>query len=512
VALNGAPARAGRVAVAILAAALLAALLPVLCYDLARVARATPIDYVEGWNAYHAARVMNGEALYRPVASLPLTPVNYPPLSFYLVAGLARATGSVLLSGRLLSLAALAAATALLALAVRLWTGSRASGVLAAAVWLGLLTRFGGPYVGSHEPQMLGHALCALAVCLYAAWEDAPSPGRVAALAALCSLALFTKHLLLAVPAALALVLLIRERRLLPVFALTGLGSCALFALATWRLAGGAVIANWTAFDRLVRDRRLADELTALFLDGRLGLAAAAIALLAVVGGRGSTFATLYAASSLVLGSVAIRGVGVDRNAWFDAFLAIGMTLGLLAARAAARRGVERVALLGLVVAASVLPLAAGLPERWRDPLDDARLGREEAAYLADVALLRRTPGPALFEEPLMGYDAGKEFLFDPFGGSLAMVSGRAPESLLLDPIRRREFGAIVLTSPLSRWPARSGAGAATQAPPRLRGWWTRNVLEAVRENYDPYDPGRRRFGHFYFPKGGDGVGEERTP
>lgn len=505
-ALNGpSPARPSHTVVAVLAAALLVAVLPLLARDLARVARATPIDYVEGWNAYHTARVMQGEALYRPVSSLPLTPVNYPPLSFYLVAAAARATGSVLLAGRLLSLAALVATTALLALTVRHWTGSRSSGLLAAAVWLGLLARFGTGYVGSHEPQMLGHALCALALCLYAAWEDALTPARAAALATLCSMALFMKHLLLAVPAALALLLLLRQRRLLPVFALTGLACCGLFALATWRLAGDALIANLTAFDRLASDRRLVDELSTLFLDARLGLVGVAIAALAVLGGRGATLATVYAASSLALGAAAIRGVGVDRNAWFDAFQACGVALGLLAARAVTRRGAARAALLGLLVLATALPVASGLPERWRDALSHARLAREEAAYLDDVALLRSAPGPALFEEPLLGFDAGKEFLFDPFGGSLSMVSGRVPESLLLDPIRHREFGAIVLTSPVERLLPRSRPGATTQGPPRLRGWWTRNVLEAVRENYDPYDPGRRRFGYFYFPKGRPG-------
>lgn len=498
-----APARVGQAFAGVLAAALLAALLPPLAHDLSRVARATPIDYVEGWNAYHAARVIKGEALYRPVSSLPLTPVNYPPLSFYLVAALARPAGSVLLAGRLLSLAALVATSVLLAWTVRLWTGSRSAAALSVAVWLGLLTRFGGAYVGSLEPQMLGHALCALALCLCAAWEDALTPGRAAALAAVCCVAVFVKHLLLAVPAALALFLLLRSRRLLPAFLLTVLGCGGLLAAATWRLAGPALAANFTAFDRLLSDRRLADELTTLFLDARLGLMVVAIGVLAALGGRGTTLATLYGATSLAVGAAAVRGVGVDRNAWFDAFLAFAMTLGLLAARASERRGAGRAALLGLLAAACVLPFASGLRESWRDALSPGRLEREEAAYLDDVALLRGTPGPALFEEPLMGFDAGKEFLFDPFGGSLSMVSGRVPESLLLDPIRRREFSAIVLTSPVERLLPRTQGDSASAGPPRLRGWWTRRVLEAVRENYDPYDPKRRHFGYFYFPKPG---------
>jgi hypothetical protein len=500
-----ASARGDRAFTGMLAAVLLAALLPPLAHDLSRVARATPIDYVEGWNAYHAARVMKGEALYRPVTSLPLTPVNYPPLSFYMVAGLARVTGSVLLAGRLLSLVALAATSALLAWTVSIWTASRSAAVLSAAVWLGLLTRFGGSYVGSLEPQMTGHALCILALYLYAAWEDALTPARAAVLAALCCAALFVKHLLLAAPAALALVFLLQRRRLFPAFLLTGLACGGLLAAAAWSLGGPALAANFTAFDRLVSGRRLADELAAVFFGPGLGPMVLALGALAALGGRGAALVTLYGATSLAVGAAAIRGVGVDRNAWFEAFLAFAMAAGLLAARAGERRGARRVALLSLLAAACVLPAASGLRERWREALDPSRLDREEAAYLDDVALLRRTPGPALFEEPLMGFDAGKEFLFDPFGGSLSMVSGRVPESLLVDPIRRREFGAIVLTSPVERLLPRDRGDAPVQGPPRLRGWWTRRVLEAVRENYDRYDPGRRRFGCFYFPKGGAG-------
>ena len=59
-------------AIVVVATTVLALLLPVLAHDLARVPRATPIDYVEGWNAFHTARVMRGEPLYRPVDGLPL--------------------------------------------------------------------------------------------------------------------------------------------------------------------------------------------------------------------------------------------------------------------------------------------------------------------------------------------------------------------------------------------------------------------------------------------------------
>jgi len=63
-------------------------------------------SYNEGWNVYHAARVAAGEDLYTgDLRRL----VNYPPLSFFLIAGLKPLFGSLLIIGRLLNLAAFAA-------------------------------------------------------------------------------------------------------------------------------------------------------------------------------------------------------------------------------------------------------------------------------------------------------------------------------------------------------------------------------------------------------------------
>jgi hypothetical protein len=486
-------------AIVVVAITVLALLLPFLAHDLARVPRATPIDYVEGWNAFHTARVMRGEPLYRPVDGLPLAPVNYPPLSF-LVVGLLASPNALVPAGRAVALAALTAVTLLLYGTLARWGASRSAAALGALCWLGLLSRFGGAYVGSYDPQLLGHALCGVAVWLYAGWEQETTPARAAMLAGLCSLALFVKLLLLAVPAALGLALLRRDRRAGLAFAASGLACCALLGLAWWLYAGDALFANLAAFDRLASGERLAEQAAALFLDERLVLLALPVAGVAVVGGHGAAFALTYTATALVLGAGAMRGVGVDRNAWFDLFLAAGVVTGLLAARAQRATGAGRLVAL-LAVIAGVAPLASGLAGGLREALNYARLQREEAAYLADVALLRGIPGPALFEEPLLGYDAGKELQFDPFTGSLGIVTGRVPEAVLVDPIRRREFGAIVLTSAVETLLPRAGT-RPRDAPPRLRGWWTRGALEAIRENYDAHDPGRRRFGYFYLPKG----------
>src|SRR5258708_1250301 len=73
-------------------------------------------NYSEGWNAYHAFRAASGEVLY---SGDPRHFVNYPFLSFYLVAWLKPLFGDVLTIGRALSLIALAAISGGSAVVVR---------------------------------------------------------------------------------------------------------------------------------------------------------------------------------------------------------------------------------------------------------------------------------------------------------------------------------------------------------------------------------------------------------
>src|SRR3984957_7335335 len=59
----------------------------------------------EGWNAYHADAAMGAAPLSPPTDTLIVN--NYPPLSFYVVGGLAGVFGDALYVGRVLSLMAI---------------------------------------------------------------------------------------------------------------------------------------------------------------------------------------------------------------------------------------------------------------------------------------------------------------------------------------------------------------------------------------------------------------------
>ena len=374
---------------------------------------------------------------------------------------------------------------------------------MGALLWLCLLVRQAPAEVGSFDEQMLGHVFSCWALCLHARWQAELNPRSLWLLAALCCTGLFVKQLLVAVPIALALTLLIKDRRLFLRFGTAGLAIAVTLAMGTRLLGGEHVLANLFSFDRVMDGRQQVAELKALFLQGGAAVLFLPIAGLLRVMGKQATALLAYFGVSLLLGCYAARGVGIDRNAWLDFFFAAALAFGTFAGKALTARAAWRRSMTAGVLVAGVLPGAARFPAELAEAIDYAKLDREEDAYLKDVALLRGVTGPALFEEPLLGFDAGKDFLFDPFIGSQMIMSGRLPESFLTEPIRRQRFAVIVLTSravETSRRRLQHTGQRGSDGPPRLVGWWTRRTIESIRDHYALYDPARRRYAYFYLP------------
>ena len=158
------------------------------------------------------------------------------------------------------------------------------------------------------------------------------------------------------------------------------------------------------------------------------------------------------------------------------------------------------------ILACSLLPFGLRLfpdPERlWSS---DDELNRQESAYLTDMQLLQKLPGPVLTEELLLAFHAGKEFLFDPFAGTQMIVAGRALQQPLIQRIRSRYFAAIVLSFNIEEIVANfhdPDADSVTPvAPLSTKGRWTLNTLKAIGENYElsNLNPLSRYF--FYMPR-----------
>ena len=218
---------------------------------------------------------------------------------------------------------------------------------------------------------------------------------------------------------------------------------------------------------------------------------------LAAVRPPSTTPLLVYAVTSFALACYAVRGLGVERNAWFDLFVASAAAFGCLVTAASA----HRVRAFAVVIVLVSVPFVT----QWKVPLalifvhgDYRTLVTRELAFENDVALMRSVDGPALFEEPLLGIEAGKDFVVDAFNTSIMIRSGRVPESLLIQPILQHRFCVVALQTELQK--ALSIVGQHRDED-IFYSRWTYNTLKALNENYEPLNDGKSHEAYFYAPR-----------
>jgi 4-amino-4-deoxy-L-arabinose transferase-like glycosyltransferase len=139
---------------------LLLLITPVLCLGLK-----FSINSNEGWNAYHALEVVSGELLYDKRNEW--TPVNYPPVSFYIIGSIGRLLGEPLFAGRYISFLSLLLISLCVGYAVKKLGGKVYDAVFSGTFCIGLFAGFSQDYVGMNDPQMLGHIIILGGLLIY---------------------------------------------------------------------------------------------------------------------------------------------------------------------------------------------------------------------------------------------------------------------------------------------------------------------------------------------------------
>jgi Dolichyl-phosphate-mannose-protein mannosyltransferase len=305
---------------------------PFLIYVILRVSYLVPISYNEGWNVFHTARLLNGEPLYLPTQDLPITPVNYPPLSFLLIGSISKFTGSILFSGRAVSLLSFLLVGYLIFKIIQSITSETLAALLGALLWLAILLGFVRHYVGMYDPQMLAHLFTLLALYFYTKWRDDLPARKIYILVLLLCFAVFTKHLLIAVPIALALTLLCVNRKACLLFILTGTSLSLVFLFSSWLYGGENFLLNFIDLDRPSSSLQLLKSIRRLFIEHFLIVLFLPFIILGVIYQKKNIFMFLYFIVSFLIGCIACRGVGVARNAWFDFFIASSILFGVFSA------------------------------------------------------------------------------------------------------------------------------------------------------------------------------------
>jgi hypothetical protein len=155
------------------------------------------------------------------------------------------------------------------------------------------------------------------------------------------------------------------------------------------------------------------------------------------------------------------------------------------------------------ILASSVIPFSINLKTDLEEILDHDKLKTREEIYHQDVQLLRAIPGSALFEDALLGFDAGKQYLLDPFAVAQMIVDGSIPEQILTNRIREKYFGVIVLDlSTQKRLPRLRKVQVDSLKPKTtISEHWTDNTLQAITANYQLLDLKRRSLYSFYVPR-----------
>jgi len=487
-----------------LIAVFLLAIFPFLFFDIQRIGYVTSNGYSEGWNFVHISRILDGKPLYVPLTGFPLTPVNYPPLSFMINGALSYFTGEILLTGRLVSLISLLIVSYLIFRIIEILTSKKTGALLGALIWLALMVRIAEDYVGVYDPQMLGHVFSLGALYLYYKWIDKLTLQRTCVMALLCCLAVFIKYNLIAVPITLAITLFFSHRRDFWTFSFAGIIISSLAVFGCWVYGGEHFFSNFLELDRAVSNSQMREGIRKLLFTHFVWILFLPFVMLLLKFKCQQRYMSvlIYFSFSFLLGSYFIRGIGVDRNIWFDFFIAVAIVYGLFAAESTIPKVFWSRVLTYGIIASGLLILSVNFRTDLKRVLNYDGLKQQEAAYHRDVELLQSISGPALFEEPLLGFEAGKEFMFDPFNGSQMIVSRRVPETVLTDRIREKYFGAIVLIFDVDKMVRLLSKEKIDPLKPETKftDRWTYNTLKNISENYELLDSKSSKY-FFYLPR-----------
>ncbi len=414
-----------------------------------RAGRPLEINYNEGWNVYNANRLTHGQLLY-PVR-FGWTSVNYPMLSFAVMAGLHRVTHDFLFTARILSILSLLVGAVFLGLIVRSLGGSRQASVFAGLFCWTCFCSFGESYVGADDPQLFAQAVFLGALLVYVRHRRS-LPGLFAA-ALIFVVALSLKHNPIDIPVAVFLDLLLTSVFLAGWFAVWG---CVFLAVAVWantHFGGPFFLAQ------MLTPRRYLPIKVPFQLMNMLGPVLVPLSLGVFAGVNqwqrpDRRIALLLLGTAVVIGGYFSGGSGVASNALFTSLLALSILVGFflddptlagtLRLRPAVVAWAPALCFLWLLI-----PL--GLSGNWNPVARWKEMQVKQAFFARDVAFLRARPGPALCESLLECYAAGKPFVFDPFNATRLVWFGKLNAREITDGLRDGRFAVVQTDAPLER-------------------------------------------------------------
>jgi hypothetical protein len=407
-------------------------------YPLLSITALPSKSYNEGWNAYRQWMAFEGQPLYGTRDALWTT--NYPFLSFHVIGLIGRAKGHMVLAGRAVCFAALVVICVLAGAIVRRATGSRAGAVYAALCLFAGLGAFNGNGRAVDDPELLSAAFAMVGLFAYMSGPGILWAGLAAAAFAV---SLFTKHDFIGFPLSVAVHLLVtRNWRGSAVYLGTGVFmSGALLALSR-HLDGPYFFAAFLQ-SRAYYFRNLVAETLHYLLHFSLPLLVAAVLLWhgRTMPQRGLLIILLLVTNILAVGFAG--GDGVAANIFYPPLMAVLLTcaIGMCWLEQNARQWFGTALIIVTMTVALMVPFQLA-----HDIADQRHMAAATQAAQQSIALLAAAKGPAICEDLLLCYEAGKALDFDPYYVRDQIATGRVPEARIIALLDDHHYGAIQLS------------------------------------------------------------------
>jgi hypothetical protein len=444
-------------------------------YPFGRIFVLTAFDYNEGWNVYYAQKVAEHQLLYP--SSPAWTTLNYPALSFRIVAALSRFTSEYLFTARILSLASLCLMSILVGTIVWHVTRSRLSSYLSAAFVIAFFCAYATNIVGMDDPQMLAQVFFLAGVYVYMQRDRIGIALELSAL--LFVLGCNIKHNLVEFPLAVFLDLLFSSRRRTLRFVLDFLVLGLASVFLTIRFEGGAylsclLIPRSYSIHKAILSGAIASLSMLLPLIGSLWIAPRCWKR------PSQRVLVLLFFSAWTVDTIFSGGEGVDINVFFGLMLAATLLTGLFWAELP---NLPRSSFFSrnpaVVCAIFFFSLAFDMaynhylwpPKHLEDDHKSAQ------SFAIESEFISKQPGPAICEDLLVCAYAGKPYIYDTFAAYLYMREGGLNPTVIVEGLRRQEFGAIQFWGVLEQIPS-GNEPSGRLFPPAI---WT-----AIHQYYRP--------------------------
>ena len=464
------------------------------------------LDFGEGYLANMSLDLVTGANPYHSINLPPWIVSSYPPLYPFINGLLMLVTGPSLIPGRFLAIASFIGILTIIVVLLRKLDINLNAAVIAAGILL--VFPWAIRWAQVVRVDTLGIFLAITGIYFWIRSEKI-SDAVIAGI--LLSLAVFTKHSLLAAPVACLIYgLLSRDRRFPLFFGLLVVLIGGSYGIANLATGGGLLnhLFTYTVNEWFIE--RFTAGIGLYFKTSWIlhVLAIGALLIPGVVTGRRRIISIYYILSTCTL--IAYGFEGSDSNYLIEPLLSASLLASLAIDHMAFSDESHVVRIKGIPSTKTIsllLVLAIIILGRFVDQTDYRlhRLTPERYQNgLELIRLLNGAPGEVLSEDASYTFLAGKEVLFQPYIMSLLARTGKWDQTEFVQTIRDKKYSMLVLRVDLNDPYNTERQGGAWEMAGFDR--WTPEMEDAILDNYSVFregalDVGIGNYWYIYTPK-----------